>query len=98
MERLMEWWLELIAKLHRDPYAIWPAFIGAVIALFLMIFPGILKNRVTSATGGTLRRYAELGDVFNILWMGSAAVGLILLCKGIAITCARLEKAGRIPD
>ena len=42
-ERLVELLIELIARQQRDPYALWPAFLGFVLALFLMIFPGVLK-------------------------------------------------------
>ncbi|WP_421331186.1 hypothetical protein [Aeromonas veronii] len=94
-ERLVELLIELIARQQRDPYALWPAFLGFVLALFLMIFPGVLKLRLTHPGTGTLWSYPELGDVFNILWLGSAAVGFILFCKGVIATYARLEKAGK---
>ncbi|WP_346209393.1 hypothetical protein [Aeromonas salmonicida] len=94
-ERFVEWLLDLTAKSQRDPYALWPAFLGFVLALLLMIFPGVLKLRLTHSGKGTHWSYPELGDVFNIIWIGSAAVGLILFCKGVIATCARLEKAGK---
>ncbi|MNG95027.1 hypothetical protein D3C79_540500 [compost metagenome] len=94
-ERFVEWLLDLTAKSQRDPYALWPAFLGFLLALFLMIFPGMMKLRLTHPGTGTLGSYPGLGDLFNILWIGCAAVGLILFCKGVIATCARLEKAGK---
>ncbi|MFM5738569.1 hypothetical protein ACET6T_07515 [Aeromonas veronii] len=94
-ERFVEWLLDLTAKSQRDPYALWPAFLGFVLALFLVIFPGVMKLKLTHLGKGTLWSYPDFGDVFNIIWLGSAAVGFMLFCKGVIATCARLEKAGK---
>lgn len=97
-EHLMEWLLDLTTKLQRDPYALWPACVGFVFAMVLIISPGVLKLRLTHTAKGTLWTYPELSDAFNVLWMSTAAVGLILFCKGLNATFTRLKKAGQIPN
>ena len=93
-ERLVEWLLDLTAKSQRDPYALWPAVIAFIIAFGLAIFPAFLISKLPAQ--GPMRD--GMIDILQIIWVASAVVGLIILVKGVMITLARLEKAGRIPD
>lgn len=93
-ERLVEWLLDLTAKSQLDPYALWPAVIAFIIAFGLAIFPAFLISNLPAQ--GPMRD--GMIDLLQIIWVASAVVGLIILVKGVMITLARLEKAGRIPD
>lgn len=94
IERLVELLIELIARQQRDPYALWPAFIAFIIAFGLAIFPAFLISNLPAQ--GSMRD--GMIDILQIFWVASALVGLIILAKGVMLTLARLEKAGRIPD
>ena len=72
----------------------WACVLCFYIAFGLAIFPAFLISNLPAQ--GPMRD--GMIDILQIIWVASSVVGLIILAKGVMLTMARLEKAGRIPD